>query len=83
MLKKSKNYILVAIAGGCFSACSPDSVEDEKFEAPTLDFPLLGDIPKRPQLPDPSMVSAQQQRLQADHDQTIVKEAEVLKSVRE
>jgi hypothetical protein len=82
MQRKSEVYTLLTI-GLCFlNACSSDSIPDEKFEAPTLDFPLLGDIPTRPQLPDPCVLAKQQQRLQADHDQAVVREAEVIKSVR-
>jgi hypothetical protein len=83
MQRKSETYVLLLIALCLLNACSSDSVRDEKFEAPTLDFPLLGDIPTRPKLPDPCILAKQQQSLQSDHDQAIVKEAEVIKSMRE
>jgi hypothetical protein len=82
MQRKFEMYILLAAFCFLLEACTSDSTPEEKFEAPTLDFPLLGTIPERPQLPDPCVLTKQQQRLQADHDQAVKREAEVIKSVK-
>ena len=60
-------------------ACTTDPVPDEEFEMPTFDFPLLGNVPDRPALPEPKSFIKRQKRLQAEHDQATKKEAEIIK----
>ena len=38
-----------------------------------MNFPLLGNVPDRPNLPDPEAVTSKQKHLKADHDQAIEK----------
>lgn len=64
------------------SACTTESVPDEEFEAPTTNFPLLGNVPDRPALPPSEDRTRQQRRLQSEHDQAIEKQDEIIKSTK-
>lgn len=64
------------------TGCSTDSVPDEEFEAPTLDFPLLGNVPDRPPLPEPETFARQQKRLKSEHDQAIKQQDGIIKSIK-
>lgn len=76
MVKKPLVWIVFLLCG-----CTTDPVPDEDFEAPTLDFPLLGNVPDRPTLPEPKSFIKRQKRLQTEHDQA-TKEAEIIKSTK-
>lgn len=61
--------IRIIAVGLLLSACTTDPVEDESFEGPTRDFPLLGNVPERPKLPNPHEIAKERDHLQADHDE--------------
>ncbi|MGV8949066.1 MAG: hypothetical protein ACOH2E_06880 [Candidatus Paracaedibacter sp.] len=72
-----KNPLLWIVLLLC--ACTTDPVSDEEFEMPTFDFPLLGNVPDHPTLPEPQSFIERQKRLQTEHDQATKKEAEIIK----
>jgi|GEM_PF-2507811 len=53
------------------SACTTDSAPDEDFEAPTLNFPLLGNVPDRPLIPKDKDIQYQKKQLQIERDQAL------------
>jgi hypothetical protein len=60
-------------------ACTTDPVSDEEFEGPTANFPLLGNVPDRPTLPEAESFANQQKILQDEQDEAAKKKAGVLK----
>jgi hypothetical protein len=64
------------------SACTTDPVPDEEFEAPTGNFPLLGNVPDRPIFPLSEDATRQYQRLQREHDQATEKQSDIIKSIK-
>ena len=68
--------------GLLLSACTTDPVPDEEFEAPTLNFPLLGNVPDRPSLPSPKTLKRQQNRLKSDHNLAFEKQKDILNSLK-
>ncbi|MBX9805447.1 MAG: hypothetical protein K2Y18_06825 [Alphaproteobacteria bacterium] len=62
------------------SACTTNPIPEENFEAPTLKFPLLGNVPDRPVLPTPETLSRQQRQLKTDHDIAVEKQEAILKA---
>lgn len=62
--------------------CTTDPTPDEEFEGPAGNFPLLGTVPDRPILPAQEEFTTQQKRLQQEHDQAAIKQAEILKSTK-
>ena len=63
------------------SACTTDPIPEEEFEGPTGHFPLLGNVPDRPDLPEPKTLIRQQKHLQKEHDQATQKQDAVIKSI--
>jgi hypothetical protein len=78
------NFFLLFMGGlSCFlCACSTDAVPDEEFEAPTLNFPLLGTVPERPLFPPSEKASHQKKRLQQERDQAAEKRHEIMGSLK-
>ena len=60
--------------------CTTDPIPEEEFEGPAGNFPLLGTVPYRPILPAKEEFISQKIRLQQEHDQATLKQAEILKS---
>lgn len=63
------------------SACTTDSVPDEEFEAPTGNFPLLGTVPDRLAFQPQQDIACRQDRLQRERDETIQKQAKIVRSI--
>ncbi|MCE3230703.1 MAG: hypothetical protein K0R76_657 [Alphaproteobacteria bacterium] len=62
--------------------CTTDPVPDEEFEAPTGNFPLLGNVPDRPSFPLLEDTTRQHKRLQREHDQATEKQSAIIKSIK-
>jgi hypothetical protein len=75
MYKRLGTCIFLILCG-----CTTDPTPDEDFEGPTGNFPLLGTVPDRPVLPTQEELKSQQTRLQQEHDQATLKQAEILKA---
>ena len=59
-------------------ACTTDPVSDEEFEGPTTNFPLLGNVPDRPTLPEAGSFANQQKRLKAEQNEATKKKTDVI-----
>lgn len=78
MVKKPIFWIVFLLC-----SCTTDPVPDEDFEGPTTNFPLLGNVPDRPTLPEPNSFFSHQKRLQSEHDEAGKKEAEIIKLTKQ
>lgn len=64
------------------SGCSTDTVPDEEFEGPTLNFPLLGNVPDRPNLPEPEGITHHENNLRKERDQALQKQEGIIRSIK-
>lgn len=78
MQKRLGIYLALLLSG-----CSADTVPDEEFEAPTLNFPLLGNVPDRPILPNQNNLYKQERNLKIERDQAIQKQDGIIKSIKQ
>lgn len=58
--------------------CTTDPVSDEEFEGPTTNFPLLGNVPDRPTLPEAGSFANQQKRLKAEQNEATKKKTDII-----